>query len=87
MTAFESGASNWSDDERGCMRPRARPCWSECGSGSPRPTTRVQGYHRSKFRKFYVQNEAFGVKLHCFYSKQTASLTQTFGHKWLSEGA
>ena len=56
--------------------------------GRPLPQYGCGGNTPCKFSKFYAQNEAFGGKITlCFYSKQSAILTQTFGHKWFSEVA
>ena len=49
---------------------------------SPPLTTEIRGFHPQKC----VQNGAFWGKIAlCFDYKQTAILTQTFGHKMFSE--
>jgi len=45
-----------------------------------------QCYSAVKLWKFCVQNGAFWGKIAlCFDYKQTAILTQTFGHKWFDK--
>jgi len=74
----ETGGSHWGEDEG-----RA---WSGYRRGSPPSTRRLGGFTPGFFWKFYVQSGAFGGKIAlCFDYKQTAILTQTFGHKWFSE--
>jgi len=59
-----------------------------CGRGLPSPTRSFGGITPGKFWKFYVQNGALVDQIALsFDSKQTANLTQTYGHKWFSEVA
>jgi len=53
------------------------------------PATRVcVGITTGKVWKFYVKVERLGAKLLlCFDFKQSAILSQTFGHKWFSDVA
>jgi len=57
------------------------------GGGRLLPQRGLWGLTPEKFWKFNVQNGTFWGKLqYRFDYKQTAILTQTFGHKWFSEG-
>ena len=77
---FESGGSNWVMTN-GAPRTAERRAGDGCGRGSSPPSVGVRGYHPGNFSKFYVQNVVLWGKIAlCFESKQSAILTQTFGH-------